>query len=269
MSLVLTETAPCSVVACIDVTKEAGSYAQLAGVLAGFAFAALALILSIWLTSANPPRRETIETVTQAFLASTISLCVATWIATEVASEVTNGGRAATTSGILGLALSTGAMSIFYSLTLLMMHVRVIKPLMLGRWISGVVLPVAFFQFESLASDQMNVHRHARKMPVADIELLTIMSTMVLLAVLIYFLYAGTMPRLDRLCSSVPIVTCVFGLFCAAAQTWIMRMPSDYVPPRWVDYAGVPLVGVAYAFIGISATRLRVPGPDRPPPSGQ
>lgn len=107
----------CRSILCFDVARSATAYSQIAGVIAGFAFLAIIMLLQ-----SRSPRaegdgsRQGLQNVMVSFVTAFVVSIVASFLAAQVAREEVVGPRAFTMSIMAGLAFSTAILMLLYGM---------------------------------------------------------------------------------------------------------------------------------------------------------
>jgi hypothetical protein len=245
----------CDVRACIDLRQEAGFYAQLSALMAGFAVAALTVILTVRVSGQSIRQREEDDQTALAFFASIVGLTASCLIATEVASSTAGSGRTATGSNLVGACLATSGIALFHAVTLALRHADLPEANRLGRWVSGLAIPLAAFQFMGLGSGQVDVERRQAGNTPANSSDFAFAALGLLALILIVSLVVNRRFALESYLRFAPTVTCVATLGFLLVEGLLMTQPMSFTPPIWADYAAIAATGVLFGYLGIAAGR--------------
>lgn len=252
-------TSACEPQLCMDITKEAGFFSQLSGILAGFAFAALTLIISMRFTVNGDDQSGEVEDICMAFIASMVTLIICTAIAAEVASEISSDARATVASWLLGMVMTISVIMLFYAITLLLMHARLARSLKLARWVTGLGVPIFCFEFLTVGSEQIDAQRKIQHLPTADAAPFAAVVLAIMVSILLPLLVVKREFRWEGILKAGPVATCLIAIICLMAQAAMTNLSSDYVPPRWADYVSLTMAAFLICFLGLVAGRVRIP----------
>ncbi|NJC86589.1 hypothetical protein [Planosporangium mesophilum] len=272
----------------IDIVKIAGYYAQMTGVLAGFAFTALVVLLG----PARPDepglhRTSRANGVPLVLLAAFIALTMSTLIYSVLAGESEQArGRAATVEIIDGVPFGLAVIMLFHGITLLMQGGD-IDPVAVGtaRVMTVVISPpLTLYYIANGAADTLSIHatRVAGECVATGVSELGLVLSVILVLVLAVSVIPKLQPRALRAGARkalrlVPISVLVVSLAATvAAGDLSTRSPDFLFSPTALDrylvgiFVLLALLGLVLGlgrpeYRGPAGTRKRRSGTARPP----
>jgi hypothetical protein len=198
------------------------------------------------------------DRIAVALFSSIIGLASTSMIAAEVSSSVNNDARTAVGSSLIGAALTASGITLFYALTLVMHHAGLPTAIKVGRWVSGLGVPVMGFEVMPLGSGQIDVLRRAHGHAVAGASGYAHTLELVFCIPLVVSLLLRREFKFERILHNAPIVASAVAVIAMMLEGMLMQEPLDYAPPIWVDYLGILIALSLITFLGLAGTRVRI-----------
>lgn len=256
-----------------NIAVTAGHYAQVSGLLAGFAFVAIVFLLGTAASGAGSQDRSRPEAVdggrssgaVLVFVAAFFALVICAVAYAILAGDAVQGGRAATQQATIGLSLSFAAVLLFHGISLLMAQAGQVEPatVLVSRVLAGIATPViAMFYLFTGGLDMETARVAARREAEADfcgdlgpVAVVGPLLVLLLLAVLVVaaLVPAGRRTWALRYRDVVPAGVLAATTVLAIGAGWLSTLDPDYLPSRGVVMG---LLGVAWALLGVLGTMI-------------
>jgi len=146
----------CKTILCFDITKASGYYSQMAGVLAGFAFAAIILLIqSQPLGQPNQQQRANLQKVLISFITAFLGLVITTFLYAVVSGEEVMAPRAMTLGFVSSIAFSIAVLDLFYGVVWLFKAWDMGDIATTSGRIAGFVLPLIIYIYMGVTALDM------------------------------------------------------------------------------------------------------------------
>jgi hypothetical protein len=146
----------CKTILCFDITKASGYYSQMAGVLAGFAFAAIILLIqSQPLGQPNQQQRANLQKVLISFITAFLGLVITTFLYAVVSGEEVMAPRAMTLGFVSSIAFSIAVLDLFYGVVWLFKAWDMGDIATTSGRIAGFVLPLIVYTYMGVTALDM------------------------------------------------------------------------------------------------------------------
>jgi hypothetical protein len=271
--------------AAFNIPEASSLYAQIAGVLAGFAFAAMVLLLT---PAQNYERKiarrdplpgsagsnsdqvnavtlRTDKGILLSLLASILALVVTAVTYSVLAGEPfpQAQGPAATEELIDGVPFSLAIMLLFHGLTLLIDNANIsTTAVRLSRVMTVIIVPtIAMFALVNSTSDTESVRlaEHASTIQctgAATVPPLGLALTILLIAILSIFITIGRRieslrMRLQRLQATPPITIVIISVGSALLSGFVSTRSDNFIMTSWIENLYLVIIAIALGFIGV------------------
>lgn len=235
----------------------AGSLSAFSGILAGFSFAAIVLLVG------DGKRRENRHGPIRAFCTSLVLLVLSSFLYGQVSGEVATGTRALTTNCLAGFTVAAGTFALFYGVVRLLAGVEPKSAAYMARMTVAITVPITAL-FLSLAVLDLVGHIRCQNSALTGQFWLIVVAIGALFMLLIVqqlrwdepiILPANLVRHLEAI--SVPlggVLVIIVVLLTAVVNTQSPNLYfSPWVPASLLAIATVPLAGVAWKFQQLAA----------------
>jgi hypothetical protein len=253
---------------------SAGFYAQLTGLLAGFAFAAMVVILGPpHGEGQNKQRSRADGEVLLALIAAFVALVFATLTYSVLAGEDEVHGRAAAEELLDGLPFGLAVVMLFHGITALMINGRVEpRAVSTGRAVTVLVTPTLTLYY---LSNGVSDSESARSLQNGDCglvptPLLGIVLSILLAGLMIYALSPRLQPQRWRTAlwprehqHLAPMLVLTVSVLAAVLDGSVATEPPDFLLPHWALNAYLAGAFALLAAIGLLLSFQTANGPSQ------
>jgi hypothetical protein len=260
-----------------DIAETAGHYAQVSGLLAGFAFVAIVFLLGVVAPTGTSGQVEDADRrdgevspvrssgVVLVFLVAFFALVVCTVTYSVLAGDAAADGRAASHQVTNGLSLALATVLLFHGISLLMIHGGRVDPTAaaVAQVLAGIVVPViALFYLYTGVLDIEHLRVAAQRVvepgfcgelgpaTTAGPALVVLLAVVLVVARLVRarMRVSGLWVADHR--SAVPVGVLAAASVLAIGSGWISTVDPGFLPARWVVITFLCLACLLLATIG-------------------
>lgn len=233
------DEAACKTLLCFDMRTSAGFHAQLAGILAGLAFASIVLILQ----SASSSGRGA-EAGLLSFFAALITLIMAAFLYGTAAGDERIAGRAAILVFLAGVTSAVAVLELLYGLTWLVRAAGYPNATEMTARISALVGPLITFLYLAItALNEVSV-TSGREVVGSPVFIVLLLLSLLLVVMLVAVQFAWGSPQLRQLAIRsasrlgpepwLSLASVGLGLAAAVAGGITLQLEPDIVAPQWL-----------------------------------
>jgi hypothetical protein len=236
----------CRTLLCFDLSAAAGFHAQLTGILAGFAFTSIVLILQNHKGSGRGTEAGLLS-----FLSALITLLIAAFLYGIAAGEELTAGRVTLLVFLAGTASAIAVFELFYGLTWLVRAGGFPNAAEMTARISALVVPLITFLYLTISALNHVSVTEGRHMIGSFVTVFLSLLSLLLFLVLLLVQLAWASPELRRLavgCTSRlgpepwrSLVSVGGGLAAAVGGGIILQFAPTIAAPNWLVCAMMSL----------------------------
>jgi hypothetical protein len=252
----------CDANLCYDMTELAARYCQIAGLLAGFAFASIPLLVNrIREEASHPARTRRLEEVLVVLISAFCCLIVVATLYAAMSSEEALGGRIRVEAIVCGVAFAAAIATLLFGLVILVEALDLWHAARWFRLITGGGTPVVACAFICLAFNDAEVAR-TQNVTWTAVSTATVASILLVLGTSTFAFSRRPIRTGGGSYRVVPVTAMGLSVLSALIFALIPWMDPDDHMPHWANVTGAIAAGILFSAFAlfVGSTRSSAAG---------